>query len=65
MVECSSSQVSANRAALYHWLALAFFAPPTPAEIVDMCDGKNASSACRRWRQCQTRAWALLQCARY
>ncbi len=41
MVDCSLSQVSANRAALYHWFALAFFAPPTPAEIVDMCGGKT------------------------
>ena len=40
MVEYSSSQVSANRAVLYHWFAMAFFASPTPDEIVDMCDGK-------------------------
>jgi TorA-specific chaperone len=41
MVEYSSSQVAVNRAALYHWLAMAFFAPPAASEIVDMCDGKT------------------------
>jgi TorA-specific chaperone len=39
MVDYSLRQVAANRAALYHWFAMAFFAPPTASEIADMCDG--------------------------
>lgn len=41
MAEYSSSQVAANRASLYHWFAMAFFAPPTADEIVDMREGKT------------------------
>ncbi len=40
MADCSLSQISVNRAALYHWFSMAFFAPPTVSDIVDMCDGK-------------------------
>ena len=29
MVEVNSAQIATNRAALYRWFALAFFAPPT------------------------------------
>ena len=40
MSELTSTQIAGNRAALYRWFALAFFAPPTEAEVVDMQEGK-------------------------
>jgi TorA-specific chaperone len=40
MVEVSSAQIATNRAALYRWFALAFFAPPTENDVVDMRNGK-------------------------
>ncbi len=40
MIDDSSSQIASNRAALYHWFALAFIAPPTEMEVVNMRDGK-------------------------
>ena len=40
MDELSLSQIAANRAALYHWFAMAFFAPPTLDEVIDMRQGK-------------------------
>jgi TorA-specific chaperone len=36
------SQTAANRAALYHWFANAFFAPPTPAQVQDLQQGQAA-----------------------
>ena len=41
MDELSLSQIAANRAALYHWFAMAFFAPPTLDEVIDMRQGKT------------------------
>lgn len=41
MVEVNSAQIATNRAALYRWFALAFFAPPTENDVVDMRDGKT------------------------
>lgn len=41
MIEVTSVQIAANRAALYRWFALAFFAPPTEDEVVDMREGKT------------------------
>ncbi len=41
MAEITSAQIAANRAALYRWFALAFFAPPTEADVVDMREGKT------------------------
>ena len=40
MSELTFTQIAANRAALYRWFALAFFAPPTEAEVGDMREGK-------------------------
>ncbi len=40
MSELTSTQIAANRAALYRWFALAFFAPPTAAEVLDMREGQ-------------------------
>ena len=42
MVDVSPRQIAADRAALYHWFALAFFAPPTPEQVQDMQQGKAA-----------------------
>lgn len=41
MSDLTSAQIATNRAALYRWFALAFFAPPTEAEVVDMLEGKT------------------------
>lgn len=41
MNEITTAQIAANRAALYRWFALAFFAPPTEGEVVDMREGKT------------------------
>ncbi len=41
MVEVTSTQIATNRAALYRWFALAFFAPPTESDVLDMCHGKT------------------------
>ncbi len=41
MVEITSAQIAANRAALYRWFAMAFFAPPTENDVVDMREGKT------------------------
>ncbi len=41
MTEVTSAQIAANRAALYRWFALAFFAPPTESDVVDMREGKT------------------------
>lgn len=35
-------QTAANRAALYHWFAAAFFAPPTPEQVQDLQQGQAA-----------------------
>ena len=40
MSEVTATQIAANRAALYRWFALAFFAPPTTTEVADMLEGK-------------------------
>jgi TorA specific chaperone len=40
MSELSPSQIGANRAALYHWFARAFFAPPVEGEVIEMRNGK-------------------------
>ena len=39
MTETSLSQVAADRAALYRWFARAFYAPPTPTEVIDLQQG--------------------------
>lgn len=39
MSELSFSQMARNRAALYHWFAHAFVAPPTEPEVVDLRQG--------------------------
>lgn len=41
MSEVTSTQIAANRAALYRWFALVFFASPTETEVVDMLEGKT------------------------
>jgi len=41
MSEVTSPQIAANRAALYRWFAMAFFAPPAETEVVDMLEGKT------------------------
>lgn len=41
MSDFSPRQIAENRAALYHWFALAFFAPPVEGEVVDMREGKT------------------------
>lgn len=41
MTDFSPSQIAANRAALYHWFALAFFAPPVESEVIELRDGKT------------------------
>jgi TorA-specific chaperone len=40
MNEITTAQIAANRAALYRWFALAFFAPPAEGDVVDMREGK-------------------------
>jgi TorA-specific chaperone len=40
MTEVTSAQIAANRAALYRWFAMAFFAPPTEGDVIDMREGK-------------------------
>jgi TorA-specific chaperone len=40
MVDYSATQIEANRAALYHWFALAFFAPPTEVEVAELQGGR-------------------------
>jgi TorA-specific chaperone len=40
MVDYSVRQIATNRAALYHWFALAFFAPPTETEVADLQSGR-------------------------
>jgi TorA-specific chaperone len=40
MIDATSAQIAANRAAMYRWFALAFFAPPTENDVVDMREGK-------------------------
>ena len=40
MVEVNSAQIATNRAALYRWFALAFFAPPTENDVLEMREGK-------------------------
>jgi TorA specific chaperone len=40
MVDYSATQIAANRAALYHWFALALFAPPTETEVTDLQSGR-------------------------
>ncbi len=42
MFDASPRQIAADRAALYHWFALAFFAPPTLEQVQDMQQGKAA-----------------------
>jgi TorA specific chaperone len=41
MSEFSPRQIAENRAALYHWFARAFFAPPDEIQVVDMREGKT------------------------
>jgi TorA-specific chaperone len=41
MTDFSPGQIGANRAALYHWFALAFFAPPVESEVIEMRGGKT------------------------
>ena len=41
MSDFSDRQIAENRAALYHWFALAFFAPPVEGEVIDMREGKT------------------------
>jgi len=43
MVESSVRKIATDRAALYHWFAMAFFAPPTMEQVQDMQRGKAAS----------------------
>ena len=40
MDEVTTTQIAANRAALYRWFAMAFFAQPTENDVVDMREGK-------------------------
>lgn len=46
MTEATSAQIAANRAALYRWFALVFFAPPTENDVVDMREGKTQRLLC-------------------
>ncbi|MHB1121750.1 MAG: TorD/DmsD family molecular chaperone [Ramlibacter sp.] len=41
MTDFSPSQIAENRAALYHWFARAFFAPPVEGEVIEMRGGKT------------------------
>lgn len=41
MGDYSASQIAVNRAALYHWFALAFFAPPSESEITELQSGNT------------------------
>ena len=43
MVESSVRKIANDRASLYHWFAMAFFAPPTMEQVQDMQTGKAAS----------------------
>ena len=40
MADAPSTQIATNRAAMYHWFAMAYFAPPTEYEVADLRKGK-------------------------
>jgi TorA specific chaperone len=41
MSDFAPRQIAENRAALYHWFARAFFAPPDESQVIEMREGKT------------------------